>query len=136
MIVVDTNVLLPLFVPGEKTLLVEKVAEFDPHWIAPPICRSEFLYVFVHELKGGRVAPTAITDTLASFTRRIQIVPPAAIDEIVRISLKSGCATYDCEFVAVAESLGVRVATFDQAVYERFPSVAFHPERLLQLDKK
>ena len=40
----------------------------------------------------------------------------------------SGCSTYDCEYVAVAEEAGCPLATFNREVLRAFPAIAVHPQ--------
>ena len=42
MIVVDTNILVYLYLPTKYTPHAEKLLENDPVWIAPYLWRSEF----------------------------------------------------------------------------------------------
>jgi predicted nucleic acid-binding protein len=37
---------------------------------------------------------------------------------------RSGCSAYDCEFVALAQSLGIPLVTVDKHVLRQFPGVA------------
>ena len=50
---------------------------------------------------------------------------------MLRLAAESGCSSYDCEYVAVAEELGCRLATYDRKVIRRFPGIAVTPETLL-----
>ena len=40
------------------------------------------------------------------------------------LSPSSQCSAYDCEFVAVAQHLGVQLITEDRAILTAFPDVA------------
>ena len=53
MIVVDTNVLVYLLVPGEHTEQAERVFRRDPVWAAPLLWRSEFRNVLAVSVCGG-----------------------------------------------------------------------------------
>ena len=39
---------------------------------------------------------------------------------ILRLAADSGCAAYDCEFVALAQDLSVPMVTADRALFEKF----------------
>jgi predicted nucleic acid-binding protein len=40
---------------------------------------------------------------------------------VLEFAHRSGCTTYDCEFVAVAESLKISLVTLDAAILKAFP---------------
>ncbi len=44
--------------------------------------------------------------------------------QAISLASQSGCSTYDCEFVALAHDLAVRLVTNDTAVLRAFPDVA------------
>ena len=43
---------------------------------------------------------------------------------VLEIANDSGCTSYDCEFVALAEQLGVKLVTSDKKLLAAFPNVA------------
>jgi predicted nucleic acid-binding protein len=47
---------------------------------------------------------------------------------VLTLATRSRCSAYDCEFVAVAQDLGVPLVTTDRQVLRAFPSVAVRPE--------
>ena len=53
---------------------------------------------------------------------------PVDSREVLELAQRSGCSTYDCEYVVLAAALGVRLVTSDKAVLKAFPSVAVAPE--------
>ena len=56
MIVVDTNVLVYLLLPGEYTEQAEGVLRRDPVWAAPLLWRSEFRNVLAVYMRQGRLS--------------------------------------------------------------------------------
>lgn len=49
-------------------------------------------------------------------------------DDVLRLADVSGLSSYDAEYVALAEDLGVRLLTTDGSVLRAFPEVAVHPK--------
>jgi predicted nucleic acid-binding protein len=47
--------------------------------------------------------------------------------QVLKLVSESNCSSYDCEFVALAEDLGVKLATFDKKIRREFSDVALHP---------
>jgi len=127
-IVVDTNLLVYLYVRGQRTAQAEAVVFRDPAWVAPLLWRSEF------------------RNTLAGLVRRREIVLEDALrmvndaerrmigsefsvvsDHVLRLATQSRCSAYDCEFVALAHDLGIPFVTADREVLGAFPSTAVSP---------
>ena len=50
---------------------------------------------------------------------------------VIQLAERSGCSAYDCEFVAVAEDLAVRLVTADRQVLQAFPSIAVSPDKFI-----
>lgn len=48
-------------------------------------------------------------------------------ERILQLVAASPCSAYDCEYVALAEELQVRLVTSDQQVLRQFPQVAISP---------
>lgn len=47
---------------------------------------------------------------------------------VLDLARESGCSAYDCEFVALAEALGVPLVTSDGEVLRKFPGIAVSME--------
>lgn len=128
MIVVDTNLIAYLRIPGTHTALAERVLRRDPDWSAPILWLSEFRNVLVGYVRRRqmdvRTAIEIVEAAGAHLGGREFAVPS---EEVVRRAASSGCSAYDCEFVVLAERLGVPLITNDRAVLVAFAAVARTP---------
>ena len=125
MIVVDTNVLAYLYLPGEHTDDAEALLQRDPEWAAPVLWRSEFRnilagYMRRHALsfEQARELQAEAESLLAGAEFEVDSV---RVLELVR---DSDCSAYDCEFVALAMRLGTKVLTMDSKLLRAFPKHA------------
>lgn len=125
MIVADTNVIAYLLLGGEKTTQARAALLKDPMWAAPILWRSEFRSVLASYLKRGQLL---LSDALELVTEAESLLSGSEyrVESLQVMSLVSAspCSAYDCEFVALAQELGVSLVTSDKQVLEAFPSVA------------
>jgi len=101
-IVVDTNVLAYLLIPGERTALADQVYQRDPEWLAPALWRHEFLNVlrlYVRK-KLLSIAQAVELEKRGHDVIRSHLQPTSR--RVLELSFQSGCSGYDCEFVALA----------------------------------
>ena len=125
MIVVDSNVLAYLYLPGEYTAVAEGLMEHDPDWAAPVLWRSEFRNILAGYMRRGKLtfeqagALQSEAEDLLNGTE--YEVDSRSVLELVR---DSDCSAYDCEFVALAMKLGTRLVTMDGKVLRSFPGIA------------
>lgn len=130
MIVVDTNVIAYLWLPGTFTSKAEALLEADPEWAAPVLWRSEFRNVLSVLLRRGEAdLETAIRLAEASEEhmrgREFSVGPADVLERVAA----SRCSAYDCEFVVLAEELGVALVTTDRQVLRSFPQTAISLSR-------
>jgi predicted nucleic acid-binding protein len=124
-IVVDTNIISYLLLPTPMTDAAEALYLADPQWAAPVLWRSEFRNVLALYLrKGLLVLDEALSvqeraeDLLAGREYQVRSA------DVLRLAHASGCSAYDCEFVAVACDLGMRLCTADKRLLNAFPDIA------------
>jgi predicted nucleic acid-binding protein len=125
MIVVDTSVIAYLWLRGERTRAAERLLENDPDWNAPLLWRSEFRNVLDGCLRRGDLTLETALQIAGEAERQMRdrefSVPS---DQVLARVEKSDCSAYDCEFVVLAEALGVPLVTSDAKLLKSFPSVA------------
>lgn len=125
MIVVDSNIIAYLYLPSEFTEQAEKLLAQDADWVSPALWRSEFRNILAGYMRRG-----ALTfDQAYALQREAESLLSAKeyeIDsfDVLELVKKSDCSAYDCEFVALAIKLGVKLATMDKKVLRNFPEHA------------
>jgi predicted nucleic acid-binding protein len=124
-IVVDTNVLAYLYLPGAHSVAAESLLEDEPEWAAPVLWRSEFRNILAGYLRRGSLTfeemcavQREAEELLAGSEYEID---SASVLELVR---DSDCSAYDCEFVALAAKLGTKLVTMDKKLLRAFPARA------------
>jgi len=125
MIVVDTNVLAYLWLPGERTKAAERLLKKDPDWNAPMLWRSEFRSVLAGCLRRGDVSLETALQIIEGVEgqmhgREFSVPSPQVLARVE----ESECSAYDCELVVLAEDLGVSLVTSDARLLKSFPAVA------------
>ena len=125
MIVVDSNILAYLYLPGEFTIAAEALLEREPEWAAPPLWRSEFRNILAgyvrREMLSFEQACSLQTEAEALMDGFEFEVHSREVMELVR---DSECSAYDCEFVALASRLDAKLVTMDKKVLKAFPKRA------------
>ena len=124
MIVADTNLIVYLFINGDKTPLAQEVLKKDPHWIVPPLWQSEFRNVLAGHIRRGMKLAQAkriMEEALSTFEGR-EVAPSS--ENILDLIAKSDCSAYDCEFVSLAAQLNVPLVTADRQLLSQFPKSA------------
>ena len=121
MIVVDTNVIAYFWLPGEYTTFAERALNKDNEWAAPILWRSEFRNILAGYIRRKNLtidmAIQLMEHAEAQMKGREYIVQSGRVMSFVEMS---SCSAYDCEFVALAEDLGVPLITTDEKSHSYF----------------
>ncbi len=132
MIVADANLLAYLVLPGERTEEAEAVLAKDPTWAAPVLWRSELRSVVHKYIMRGDLS---VARAVGLLRQADQVLGGREGDvdsqEVLDLASHSNCTTYDCEYVALANALGVPLITTDRAVLKAFPKRAMTPAEFL-----
>ena len=122
MIVVDTNVIAALYLPSENSTFAETLLAQHADWAVPLLWRSEMRNTLTKYLRAG----------LMSLEQAYQIQHEAEdlmtgneyqtnSLEVLKLANISLCSAYDCEFVALARHLQVKLITQDKQILAQFP---------------
>ncbi len=125
MIVADTNVIAYLVLPSPHTALAERLLLADPDWIAPVLWRSEMRNVLALYLRKSLITleeALSLQEEAEDLLRDREYEVGSA--DVLRLVAESPCSAYDCEFVALAQSLDIALATMDAKLAAAFPETA------------
>ncbi len=129
MIVADTNLFAYLYIGGEQTSLAEAVFLQDPLWAAPLLWRSEFRNILAGLVRRKSLTLPVATDFIRETEGWMKGREYAVVSyHVLDLAAKSGCSAYDCEFVALAEDLSVKLVTNDRQILKAFPRIAIAPK--------
>ena len=125
MIVADTNIISYLLLPSRYSDSVDTLYKMDSNWAAPTLWRSEFRNVLTLYLR----------KQIITFGEALQLQEEAeslmsnnefdiSSSRILALTNISNCSSYDCEFVALAQHLSVKLVTQDKKLLREFSDTA------------
>lgn len=125
MIVVDSNVVAYLYLPGEYTADAEALLERDSEWVVPVLWRSEFRNILAGYLR----RKTLTLDQVCSLQDEAEDLLmgsefEVASEAVLKLVSDSDCSAYDCEFIALAIKLNTQLITVDKKLLKAFPKRA------------
>ena len=125
MIVVDTNIVAYLHLVGELTERAEALLRKDPDWAAPVLWRSEFRNLLAGYMRRKTLAFDEARE-LQSEAESLMAGNEHEVDSqtVLELVRDSDCSAYDCEFIALAKQLNVKLVTMDSKLLKAFPKLA------------
>ena len=136
MIVVDNSVLVYFWLPSAFAELAEAAKAQDGLWAAPVLWRAEFRNILAGYLRKKLLteaeANTAFLNAQKDLGAQEFTVPT---ERILKLVLASDCTAYDCEYVALAQDLGVPLVTADKQILRAFPKTAVSLEKFARKKK-
>ena len=122
MIVVDTNIIAYRWLNSARTTQAEALVAIDPDWACPVLWRSEFRNVLAGFIRARKLSePEAGVMISRAFSCLLGGEHSVADASVLALVARSNCTAYDCEFVALAQALGVLLVTDDRALLREFP---------------
>lgn len=125
MFVVDADVVAYLLILSNQTGAARQAYARDPGWAAPSLWRSELRNVLALYLRRGHPIPATVQQVQREaellLAGREYNVESA---DVLALAAASGRSAYDCEFVAVAQSLGTHLMTVDAQLRSSFADTA------------
>lgn len=135
MIVADTNILIPLLVPGPNSLKCRQLHGLDPDWHLADWWQVEFANVLRNLHRAGHLA---VNDALVAMEQGRSILPaanthPVDLIESLRIACEQNISAYEARFIALSRSCGRKLVTEDTRLRIACPDDTHSLEQALAL---
>ena len=126
MIVADTNIISYLFLPTVYSERASQLYKIEPEWAAPSLWRSEFRNVLALYLRQKIVtlAEALVLQDEAEALMTDQEFTVTSL-QVLTLTDSSTCSAYDCEFVALAKQLSVKLVTQDKKYSANSPTLQY-----------
>lgn len=125
MIVVDTNIIAYLVINSEYSGMAVRVFKKDPNWACPVLWQSEMSSILTLYIRKGTLTLSQAQERMAFAQALVgQVSTVISYKVILGLAAQSTCSSYDCEFVALAQALGVPLVTNDRQILNEFPGTA------------
>lgn len=125
MIVADTNIVAYFLIDGDHTTRAEAVRARDGHWRVPPLFVHEWISVIAAHVRADLFDRD---EAIRTYRRGLAIVrveqAPVDVIRVLNPHVATGCSTYDCQFIELAERLCVPLVTLDGQVLAANTGVA------------
>ena len=128
--IADTSLIACFAIRNEYSELADAVCEADSAWAAPLLWRSEFRHTLVKYIRHAGMTLEAALLALGSAEeimggREYRV----SSERVLELALASKCTAYDCEYVALAQDLGVPLVTADKQILKALPKTAISLEK-------
>ena len=132
MIVTDANIIAHLTIRGEFSALAEAVYAADASWAAPSLWRSEYRNTLVKYIQHRGMTIESALLSLRSAEEVVGNSYDVSSERVLELAARSKCSAYDCEYVALAEDLEVKLVTTDKQLLREFPKIAVSLEKFVK----
>ena len=133
MIVVDTNIISYFYLSSEYSELADQLFMKTSSWSVPMLWRSEFRNVLSFYVRKEIIT---LQDAIQIFEAAESLLQQNEYEinsfQVLKLSQKSGCSAYDCEFVNLAQDLSVPLVTMDKKVLHSFQETAVSIEEYME----
>jgi predicted nucleic acid-binding protein len=132
MIVVDTNIIGYLYLTSDHSPYAEQALLKDPLWSAPLLWRSELRNALMLYIRKGLLSLAEAQQVMEEASRMMQGREYEVTSrQVLSLAATSSCSAYDCEFVALAQDLGLPLITTDKQVLREFPDIAISLDKYI-----
>ena len=133
MIVADNSLLVYFWLPSAFAEMAEAVKDREKVWAAPVLWRAEFRNVLAGYMRRRLLTEFEANAAYLNVQKDLGVNEYSVPTErVIKLVLASGCTAYDCEYVALAQDLGVPLVTADKQILKAFPKIAVAMEKFVK----
>lgn len=122
MIVVDTNIIIYLYLENQYSKKTEEILLWDPVWVAPLLWRSEFRSVLSLYVRKKIISYQFAMNVMEAAEKLMNNKEyQVASNDVMELVKYSSCSAYDCEFIALSKVLEKPLVTADKKILKEFP---------------
>ncbi|HEV2691965.1 MAG TPA: type II toxin-antitoxin system VapC family toxin, partial [Verrucomicrobiae bacterium] len=105
--------------------LADAVCAIDAVWVSPLLWRSEFRNTLTKYIQHAGMSLDMAMIALRSAEEIIGTGEyRVSSRQVLELAAQSKCTAYDCEYIALAQELGVPLVTADKQLLKMFPKTA------------
>ena len=123
MVVVDTNILANLLVEGDRTKQAQALYAKDSDWRSEAFLLVEFSNVLATYRRMHALSSQQTESLLAEAASRVRELSNVPNLRALRIAERFAVSAYDARFLAVADTLGVKLVTEDVKLHAAAPDL-------------
>lgn len=123
MIVVDTNVLVYLLIEGDRTREAQALFAQDSDWRSEAFLLIEFSNVLASYRRMGALSGKQTESLLAEAATRVRELLNVPNLQALRCAERFAVSAYDARFLAVADTLDVKLVTEDAKLRAAAPAL-------------
>jgi predicted nucleic acid-binding protein len=132
MIVVDTNILVAVYIQGPRSGKVHELLQRDSQWRVPQLWQHEFLNVLATYGRVGKMSPVLLAALWQkAYKENAALEEPLNMAHALDLALIHQISGYDAQFVGLAETLNVPLITEDRKLQATLPQIAVSIEQFL-----
>ena len=124
MVLIDTNVLVYLFLRGDKTEAARALVELDSDWQSETFLLVEFSNVLATYARTGDLSVTQAGEILKAAEKFTHArLTAVANNEALDAAIEFRVSAYDGRFLALAQKFGARLVTEDGKLRSAAPDL-------------
>ena len=133
MIVVDSNLIAYLLIPGDRNEEAESVLQKDSEWVAPLLWRSEFRNILTLYMRHSGMSLLLAEQTMAKAEKLFAEREYSVISsEVLALTHERTLSAYDAEYITLAMNFGVPLVTIDKKLLREVSDIAMLPSQFLK----